>query len=110
MTVVDAPLNVIDYAKEVQPHLFIGVPRIYEKIYSNLKSAIDSKSILKIGLKILRFNNLASIVQTKSFLFLFIFTLCLAAPIAMQCCFHSLDIPSFLAQEEESKTDTFELS
>ena len=33
----------------------------------------------------------------------------MAAPIAMQCCFHSSDIPSFLAQEEESKTDTFEL-
>ena len=48
-------------------------------------------------------------MQTKSFLFLFIFTFCLAAPIAMQCCFHSSDIPSFLAQEEESKTDTFEL-
>ena len=33
----------------------------------------------------------------------------MAAPIAKQCCFHSSDIPSFLAQEEESKTDTFEL-
>ena len=50
--VVDSPLSVVDYAKEVQPHLFIGVPRIYEKIYSNLKSAIESKLILKIGLKI----------------------------------------------------------
>ena len=27
----------------------------------------------------------------------------------MQCCFHSSDITSFLAQEEESKIDTFEL-
>ena len=52
MYVVDSPLNVVDYAKEVKPHLFIGVPRIYEKIYSNLKSAIDNKSILKVGLKI----------------------------------------------------------
>ena len=50
--VVDNPLNIVDYAKEVNPHLFIGVPRIYEKIYSNLKSAIESKAILKIGLKI----------------------------------------------------------
>jgi len=50
--VVDNPLNIVDYAKEVNPHLFIGVPRIYEKIYSNLKSAIESKVILKIGLKI----------------------------------------------------------
>ena len=52
MYVVDSPLNVVDYAKEVKPHLFIGVPRIYEKIYSNLKSAIDNKSVLKVGLKI----------------------------------------------------------
>lgn len=52
MHVVDGPLNTVDYAKEVQPHLFISVPRIYEKIYSNLSAAIDSKLILKIGLKI----------------------------------------------------------
>ena len=52
MTVVDSPLNTIDYAKEVQPHLFISVPRIYEKVYSNLIAAIESKAILKIGLKI----------------------------------------------------------
>jgi long-chain acyl-CoA synthetase len=50
--VVDSPLNVVDYAKEVKPHLFIGVPRIYEKIYSNLKSVIDSKTVIKVGLKI----------------------------------------------------------
>ena len=52
MSIVDSPLNTVDYAKEVQPHLFISVPRIYEKIYSNLKAAIDSKAILRIGLKI----------------------------------------------------------
>jgi len=52
MHIVDSPLNTVDYAKEVQPHLFISVPRIYEKIYSNLKAAIDSKAILKVGLKI----------------------------------------------------------
>ena len=50
--VVNSPLLVVDFAKEVKPHLFIGVPRIYEKIYSNLKAAIDGKAILKIGLKI----------------------------------------------------------
>ena len=49
--IVDSPLYVVDYAKEVKPHLFIGVPRIYEKIYSNLKAAIDGKAILRIGLK-----------------------------------------------------------
>ncbi len=52
MHIVDGPLNTVDYAKEVQPHLFISVPRIYEKIYSNLRAAIDSKAILRIGLKI----------------------------------------------------------
>ncbi|MBT4452741.1 MAG: AMP-binding protein, partial [Candidatus Marinimicrobia bacterium] len=30
--VCDSPLKVVDCAKEVKPHLFIGVPRIYEKI------------------------------------------------------------------------------
>jgi len=52
MHIVDSPLNTVDYAKEIQPHLFISVPRIYEKIYSNIKAAIESKLILKIGLKI----------------------------------------------------------
>ena len=52
MHIVDSPLNTVDYAKEVQPHLFISVPRIYEKVFSNLQAAIDSKAILKIGLKI----------------------------------------------------------
>lgn len=50
--IVDSPLNTVDYAKEIQPHLFISVPRIYEKVYSNFKSAIDSKAILKYGLHI----------------------------------------------------------
>jgi long-chain acyl-CoA synthetase len=50
--ICDNPLYVVDYAKEVKPHLFIGVPRIYEKIYSTLKSVIDGKAILKYGLKV----------------------------------------------------------
>ena len=58
MHIVDSPLNTVDYAKEVQPHLFISVPRIYEKIYSNLKAAIDSKAILRIGLKVPGLSNL----------------------------------------------------
>ena len=52
MYVVDNPLNVVDFAKEIQPHLFIGVPRIYEKIYSNVKAALDAKAALKILLKV----------------------------------------------------------
>ena len=62
MTIVDSPLNTIDYAKEVQPHLFISVPRIYEKVYSNLIAAIESKAILKIGLKI---PGLSSLLKKK---------------------------------------------
>ena len=62
MTIVDNPLNTIDYAKEVQPHLFISVPRIYEKVYSNLIAAIESKAILKIGLKI---PGLSSLLKKK---------------------------------------------
>ncbi len=52
MRVVDNALHVVDYAKQVQPHLFIGVPRIYEKVYSNLKSTLDEKAVVRIGLKI----------------------------------------------------------
>ena len=62
MHIVDSPLNTVDYAKELQPHLFISVPRIYEKIYSNLTAAIESKVILKIGLKI---PGLASVFKSK---------------------------------------------
>ena len=43
MRVVDNPLHSIDYCKEVNPHLFIGVPRIYEKVYSNLVAGLGSK-------------------------------------------------------------------
>ena len=52
MYIADNALNTIDIAKEVQPSLFISVPRVYEKVYSNLKSAVESKAILKYGLKI----------------------------------------------------------
>ena len=52
MHVVDNALHAVDFAKKVQPALFIGVPRIYEKVYSNLKSTIDSKAVLRIGLNI----------------------------------------------------------
>jgi long-chain acyl-CoA synthetase len=45
MHVVDNALHVVDYAKKVQPHLFIGVPRIYEKIYSSLYSKFGSGAL-----------------------------------------------------------------
>ena len=50
--VCDNPLLVVDYAKDVKPHFFVGVPRIYEKVFSNLKAAISGKAILKYGLKL----------------------------------------------------------
>ena len=46
------PILVVDYAKEVKPDFFIGVPRIYEKIFSNLTAAISEKAILKKGLRL----------------------------------------------------------
>ena len=52
MYVVDNPLHAIDYCKEVQPHLFIGVPRIYEKVYSNLVAGLGGKVKL-LGIPIL---------------------------------------------------------
>ena len=52
MHIVDSPVNTVDYAKEVQPHLFISVPRIYEKIYSNIKAVLDKKAVIRLGLKV----------------------------------------------------------
>ena len=52
MTTVRNPLDIIDYAKEIQPDFFVGVPRIYEKVYSNVRAAIDSKPVIRIGLQV----------------------------------------------------------
>jgi Long-chain acyl-CoA synthetases (AMP-forming) len=63
MHIVDSPLK---YSwlrkKKFKPHLFFSVPRIYEKVFSNLKAAIDSKAILRIGLKI---PGLSSVLKKK---------------------------------------------
>jgi long-chain acyl-CoA synthetase len=48
MRVVDNPLHSIDYCKEVNPHLFIGVPRIYEKVYSNLVAGLPPAWLLSL--------------------------------------------------------------
>jgi long-chain acyl-CoA synthetase len=96
--IVDNPLNIVDYAKEVKPHLFIGVPRIYEKIYSNLKSAIDSKSILKIGLKLPGLSTIFKKKLTEAVgLDNIRYAATGAAPINPDILrfFHSLDIPLF---------------
>jgi len=60
MRVVDNPLHSIDYCQEVQPHLFIGVPRIYEKVYSNLMAKLGSK------LKLLAIPVLGGIIKKKA--------------------------------------------
>ncbi len=60
MRVVDNPLHSIDYCQEVQPHLFIGVPRIYEKVYSNLMAKLGSK------LKLLPIPVLGGIIKKKA--------------------------------------------
>ncbi len=60
--VCDNPLEIVDHAKEIKPNLFIGVPRIYEKIYSNLKANIEGKAILKYGLSI---PGLSSLLKKK---------------------------------------------
>ena len=60
MRVVDNPLHSIDYCQEVQPHLFIGVPRIYEKVYSNLMAKLGSK------LRLLKIPVLGGIIRNKA--------------------------------------------
>jgi long-subunit acyl-CoA synthetase (AMP-forming) len=95
MTVVDAPLNVIDYAKEVQPHLFIGVPRIYEKVYSNLVAKLGSKMKL-VGIPIL-----GGIIKKKAKEAIgmsnCVYAITGAAPINPDILklFHNLDIPLY---------------
>lgn len=98
MHVVDSPLHVVDYAKEVQPHLFIGVPRIYEKIYSNVKAALDGKAILRILLKIPGINGkIKGKLKAKIGFGNCRFAITGAAPINHDILrlFHSLDIPIY---------------
>ena len=98
MYVVDSPLNTVDYAKEVQPHLFISVPRIYEKIYSNVKAAIKTNKILKIGLSIPGLKNIFQSKLKKAIGFSNLrFAISGAAPINKNILslFQSLNIPLF---------------
>ncbi len=95
MTVVDAPLNVIDYAKEVQPHLFIGVPRIYEKVYGNLVAKLGTK------MKLLKIPIIGGIIKKKAKEAIgmsnCVYSITGAAPINPDILklFHSLDIPLY---------------
>lgn len=95
MTVVDAPLNVIDVAKEVQPHLFIGVPRIYEKVYSNLVAKLGGK------IKLAKVPILGGIIKKKAKEAIgmsnCVYAITGAAPINPDILklFHTLDIPLY---------------
>ena len=98
MYVVDNPLNVVDCAKDVQPHLFIGVPRIYEKIYSNIKAALDSKAVLRFLLKTPGLSGIISRkLREKIGMANCRFAITGAAPINpdILTLFHSLGIPIF---------------
>jgi len=95
MHVVDNPLHAIDYCKEVQPHLFIGVPRIYEKVYSNLVAGLGGK------VKLLKIPILGGIIKKKAKAKIgmsnCIYAITGAAPINQDILklFHSLDVPLF---------------
>ena len=95
MRVVDNPLHAIDYCKEVQPHLFIGVPRIYEKVYSNLIAGLGGK------IKLLGIPLLGGIIKKKAKAKIgmsnCVFAITGAAPINPDILelFHKLGIPLF---------------
>ena len=98
MYIVDDPLNTVDFAKEIQPHLFCSVPRIYEKVFDNLRAAINSKPILKYGLKIpLLSGLLKSKLRSAAGFGELRFAISGAAPINpdILTMFHDLDIPLF---------------
>ena len=98
MYIVDHPLNTVDFAKEIQPHLFCSVPRIYEKIFDNLRAAINSKPILKYGLKIPFLSGLLkSKLRSAAGFGELRFAISGAAPINpdILTMFHDLDIPLY---------------
>ena len=96
--IAESPLTLVDSAKEIQPHLFISVPRLYEKIYSNVKAQLDSKPILKILLKIPIISNLIQKkIKTAIGMSRCRYALTGAAPINQEILilFQSLNIPLF---------------
>ena len=100
MTTVDNPLHIIDYAKEIQPDFFVGVPRIYEKVYSNVKAAIESKATVRIGLKIPLIKNIfKKIIRKKAGFSNCKHAITGAAPINPEIIdlFHSVGIPIYEA-------------
>jgi long-chain acyl-CoA synthetase len=96
MRVVDSPLASIDYAKEVQPHLFIGVPRIYEKVYSNLKSGLSGLPGILIKVPVIK-NKIKAKVKAKIGMSNCVYAITGAAPINPDILrlFHTLGIPLY---------------
>tara|TARA_B100000959_G_scaffold64681_1_gene68439 strand:- start:658 stop:2472 length:1815 start_codon:yes stop_codon:yes gene_type:complete len=96
MRVVNSPLESIDYAKEVQPHLFIGVPRIYEKVYSNLKSGLSGLPGILIKVPVIK-NKIKDKVKAKIGMSNCVYAITGAAPINPDILrlFHTLGIPLY---------------
>jgi long-chain acyl-CoA synthetase len=42
---IEDPRTVMDHVAEISPHLFIGVPRFYEKLHSGIVEAVDAKPV-----------------------------------------------------------------
>jgi long-chain acyl-CoA synthetase len=96
MRVVDSPLESIDYAKEVQPHLFIGVPRIYEKVYSNLQSVLSGLPGILIKIPVIK-NKIKDKIKAKIGMSNCTYAITGAAPINPDILrlFHTLGIPLY---------------
>ena len=95
MRVVDGPLNSVDYMKECQGALFVSVPRLYEKIYSQLVAGLGGK------VKLLPVPVLGGIIKKKAKEKIgfsnVVFAITGAAPISTDILnlFHKLDIPLY---------------
>ena len=97
MYIADNPLNATDIAKEVNPHLFIGVPRIWEKLYSGLQSQLG-KGIKKTLLGVPVISSILKFVVRKKLGFNNLkFAITGAAPINPDIIdfFHFLGIPLY---------------
>ncbi|NOQ17084.1 MAG: AMP-binding protein [Methyloprofundus sp.] len=43
---VDNPKKIIEYLPQINPHIFIAVPRFYEKLYNELESQLNKQPLL----------------------------------------------------------------
>ena len=95
MRVVDSPLHSVDYAKMCNPALFASVPRVYEKLASNLNAGLGGK------IKLLGVPVLGGIIKKKARQAIGFgnvqFAITGAAPISdsIMELFHKLEIPLY---------------